>query len=152
VITSQEAEEYRLITRVYDVRNLVKLVPVPYWGGGFVDNQPTIVYQYDFNSLVNMIMSTLEPSSWDEVGGAGSVKPYYTRRMRVIVVSQTYSIHRKLQALLDDLAEHGGATPLPEAPAAVFRRREPAAVDSHARQPTGRRSGLRSSRLRTTGQ
>ena len=37
VISTQEEEESRdrLITKVYDVRNLVELVPVPNWGGGY---------------------------------------------------------------------------------------------------------------------
>jgi hypothetical protein len=32
----------------------------------------------DFDSLIDLITSTIKPTSWDEVGGAGSIKPFPT--------------------------------------------------------------------------
>jgi hypothetical protein len=141
----------QLITRVYDVRNLVELVPIPYWGDGSGFGPPSIAYQYDFDSLVHTITSTVKPDSWASVGGPGDINPYYTRRMRVIVVSQTYEVHQQVQALLNELADHGGLTPLPSPPAYSVTSQQP---DSFVRSNHSfpRSVGTRTSRLRTTGQ
>jgi hypothetical protein len=149
IITSHEQEEMRLITRVYDVRHLVELVAVPYWTGGF-ELGTTTVWQYDFDSLLNLIITDVAPETWDEVGGPGSVSPYWTRRMRVIVVSQTYEVHQQVASLLQELARHGGASPLPETPPYIVPNRTAVSL------PIGRQYGgmfmIRSSRLRTTGE
>ena len=112
VITTQEAHEDDLITRVYDVRNLVELAPVPAWAGYHGKWSAETTYYYDFDSLIDTITSTIRPASWDEVGGPGSIRPYCTRRMRVIVVSQTYHAHKQLSELLRQLSKHGGSQPL----------------------------------------
>ncbi len=151
VITTPEEEEGELITQVYDVRNLVELVSDPYWGSGFGLSQSTMVYCYDFDSLIRTITSTIDPDTWDEVGGPGNIEPYYTRRMRVIVVSQTYETHRKLQALLRELAEHGGSTPLHGVQASSIPNSQPTPqFRAPSSQPFGPRAGIRASQLRTT--
>ena len=61
IITTPEQAESRLITKIYDVRNLVELVPAPYWGGGF-GGQANMAYQYDFDSLVKTIRSSVAPT------------------------------------------------------------------------------------------
>jgi hypothetical protein len=150
VITTPEADEGRLITRVYDVRHLVELVPVAYWNDNVGEPRP--VYSYDFDSLIQTITSSIEPASWDEVGGPGSIEPYYTRRMRVIVVSHTYDVHWQLKTLLGELAKHGGSKPLspPSAKASASM------VNTYARRyatpAIPARTSIRSSQLRATGQ
>jgi len=152
VITTPEEEEYRLITKVYDVRNLVELLPVQI-GGGYGGGPTSYAYQYDFDTLIDTISSTIEPDSWEEVGGPASIEPYFTRRMRVLVVAQTYDAHYQIQSLLIKLAEHGGKTPLPNAAAYSMPTQRPATVvSSPASQPIRTRGGIRSSQLRTTGQ
>ncbi len=150
VITTPEADEDRLITRVYDVRHLVELVPVAYWGDGV--NEPRTVYQYDFDSLIQTITSSIEPDSWDEVGGPGSIQPYYTRRMRVIVVSQTYDAHWQLKALLSELTKHGGSRPLSPPAVKAASTKVNASVRRHSSATVPARTSIRSSQLRTTGQ
>ncbi len=86
------------------------------------------------------------------VGGPGSIEPYYTRRMRVIVVSQTYRIHRQIDSLLNEFAKHGGNTPLPEVPAYLIPESHREYGTSRFADPTGPHPGIRSSRLRMTGQ
>jgi hypothetical protein len=142
VITTQEGAEDDLITRVYDVRNLVELVPASY-----VHGRTITAYVYDFDSLIEVITSTIQPDSWDYVGGAGAIEPCYTRRMRTLVVAQTYGVHRQLRALLDELAKHGGSKPLTSATAAS----PPATADRSTAQPPFRSgSTIHASRLRTT--
>lgn len=152
VITTQEEEEYRLITSVYDVRNLVELVPVQI-GGGFGSGPASYAYQYDFDSLIDTIATTIDPESWEDMGGPASIKPYFTRRMRVLVIAQTYDAHRQIQSLLSELAAHGGKTPLPSAAAySMPTQGRTTVVSSPASQPLRARGGIRSSQLRTTGQ
>jgi hypothetical protein len=152
VITSQEEAENQLITRVYDVRNLVELVPVQ-TGGGFGGGPTSYAYQYDFDTLIDTISSTIEPDSWEDMGGPASIGPYYTRRMRVLVIAQTYDAHRQVQSLLSKMAEHGGKTPLPSAAAySIPTQRSATVVSSPASLPIRTRGGIRSSQLRTTGQ
>ncbi len=151
VITNEEEAEDRLTTRVYDVRNLIELVPVSRWNGGPL-GQMTTVYQYDFDSLINTIRSAVAPVSWDRVGGPGSINAYYTRRMRVLVVSQTYDIHRQLDALLRRMAEYGGQTPLPAVPAYLPPEPPREFARSPVIGPPHRKQTVRSSQLRTTGE
>jgi hypothetical protein len=151
IITTPEEAESRLITKVYDVRNLVELVPAPYWQGG-LGNSTSMVYRYDFDALIDTITATVAPSSWNRVGGPSSIGPYYTRRMRVIVVSQTYHIHREIDALLQELAKHGGEAPLPDVPTFLPTQRPRAHVQPQFVEPPPARLGIRSSQLRTTGQ
>jgi hypothetical protein len=143
VITTEEADEDDLITRVYDVRNLVELAPVPVWLGYHGNCSAETTYYYDFDSLINTITSTIRPDSWGQVGGRGDIQPYCTRHMRVIIVSQTYQVHRQLSELLRELAKYGGSQPLS---AGRLRLQRPITSST----PGG--TSIRSSRLRTTGQ
>jgi hypothetical protein len=54
----------------------------------------------DFDSLIEMITMTLEPTSWDEVGGPGSIAPLAIGKTRLLVVSQTPARHQQLTQLL----------------------------------------------------
>jgi hypothetical protein len=152
IITTPEAEEMELLTRVYDVRHLVDLIPVHNWGGLYGSEVVSTSYYYDYDALLRVITSTIAPSTWVEVGGAGSIEPYHTRRMRILIVSQTYDVHNKLSEFLDVLAKHGGTKPLSPP---VFRP-SPARVKNAFAGTSGRAipnyTRIRSSQLRTTGQ
>ncbi|MCH7726174.1 MAG: hypothetical protein IH991_06810 [Planctomycetes bacterium] len=151
VITTHEELEYEMITKVYDVRHLVELEPVLIGGG--LGGPTQFAYRYDFDSLINTIVNTIGTDSWEEVGGPGSINPYYTRRMRVIVVAQTYDMYRQIQALLNNLAMHGRTTPLSGARFSAASMQRPSSfASSPAVQPSRPRVGIRSSQLRTTGQ
>jgi hypothetical protein len=150
MITTPEADEDRLITRVYDVRHLVELVPTAYWGDNV--GEPRTVYSYDFHSLIQTITSSIEPNSWVEVDGPGSIQPYYTRRMRVIVVSHTYDVHWQLKTLLGELSKHGGSKPLSPPSARASASKVNTYVRRYASPAIPARTSIRSSQLRTTGQ
>ncbi len=57
--------------------------------------------QPDFDSLIDLITSTIKPTSWDGVGGPGSIAPFETNLS--IVVSQTQDVHDELVDLLEQL-------------------------------------------------
>lgn len=55
----------------------------------------------DFDSLINLITTTISPQSWDDVGGPGSVEGFETNLS--LVVSQTQDVHEQIADLLDQL-------------------------------------------------
>ncbi|HEX3999973.1 MAG TPA: hypothetical protein VHX65_15585 [Pirellulales bacterium] len=57
--------------------------------------------QADFDSLIELITSTVSPQSWDSNGGAGSIAPFNTNL--TLVVSQTQEIHEQIADLLQQL-------------------------------------------------
>ncbi len=57
--------------------------------------------QPDFDSLIELITSTITPTSWDNAGGAGSIAPFETNL--TLVVSQTQEVHEQIADLLNQL-------------------------------------------------
>ncbi|WP_197442404.1 general secretion pathway protein GspD [Lignipirellula cremea] len=57
--------------------------------------------QADFDSLIELITSTISPDSWDEVGGPGSLQGFDTNLS--LVVSQTQEVHEAIADLLEQL-------------------------------------------------
>ncbi len=57
--------------------------------------------QADFDSLIDLITSTVKPTTWDAVGGPGSIAPFETNLS--IVVSQTQDVHEEINDLLQQL-------------------------------------------------
>ncbi|HIQ22870.1 MAG TPA: general secretion pathway protein GspD, partial [Planctomycetes bacterium] len=55
----------------------------------------------DFQSLINLIQTTVQPDTWDTVGGPGSIAPFPTNLS--IVVSQTQEVHEEIVDLLEQL-------------------------------------------------
>jgi general secretion pathway protein D len=57
--------------------------------------------QADFDSLIELITSTISPTSWTDSGGTGSIAPFETNL--TLVVSQTQEIHEQIADLLQQL-------------------------------------------------
>ena len=57
--------------------------------------------QADFDSLIDLITSTISPTSWTDSGGTGSIAPFETNL--TLVVSQTQEIHEQIADLLNQL-------------------------------------------------
>lgn len=98
LITSPEAEQSMLGTRVYSVEDLAlgtsaDRAAVRAWYG----EEP----EPDFDALIELITSVIAPERWDEVGGPGSIQESETSMS--LVVSQTWRIHREIETLLADL-------------------------------------------------
>jgi general secretion pathway protein D len=55
----------------------------------------------DFDSLIELITSTVKPTTWDEVGGPGSIAPFETNLS--LVISQTQEVHEEVADLLEQL-------------------------------------------------
>ncbi|MFW6168918.1 MAG: hypothetical protein ACODAD_00410 [Planctomycetota bacterium] len=55
----------------------------------------------DYDSLMELISSTIAPDTWDEVGGAGAMEPFPTNLS--LVISQTQEVHEQVADLLDQL-------------------------------------------------
>jgi hypothetical protein len=55
----------------------------------------------DSQNLINVVTSIIAPTTWDEVGGAGSATAHVNSR--ALVVSQTDEVHEEVVALLRDL-------------------------------------------------
>ena len=55
----------------------------------------------DFASLTELLISTVEPDSWDEVAGNGSIYP--SESTLSLVVRQTQRVHDEIRDLLDQL-------------------------------------------------
>jgi hypothetical protein len=84
-ITTPEDAESVLVNRLYDVHDLA----APAGQGDFAD-------------LINLITTTIEPDSWDEVGGPGAIAPLCRRWL---VVTQTQEIHEQIEPLLVQLRQ-----------------------------------------------
>ncbi len=98
-ITTPEEADNQLETKVYPVADLV----LPEGASGEA--------QADFDSLIDLLTSTIKPTTWDEVGGPGSIMPFGTGMS--IVVSQTQDVHEQIDDILAQLRkikrEQGGA-------------------------------------------
>ncbi len=55
----------------------------------------------DFDSLIELITTTIQPTTWDEVGGPGSIADFPTNLS--LVVSQTQEVHEEIVDLLEQL-------------------------------------------------
>jgi len=57
----------------------------------------------EFDSLLRVITSVVEPNSWDSVGGPGSIRSFgYSD---ALVCSQTHKVHEQIQQLLEKLRQ-----------------------------------------------
>lgn len=55
----------------------------------------------DFDSLIDLIKTTISPQSWDDVGGAGAIEPFPTNLS--LVISNTEEVHDRIVDLLAQL-------------------------------------------------
>ena len=55
----------------------------------------------DFDSIIELIHSTVAPTTWDEVGGPGSIAKFETNLS--LVISQTQEVHEEIVNLLEQL-------------------------------------------------
>jgi hypothetical protein len=111
LITTPEEAEARLATVVYPVTDLVR-------------NRDAKGEQWsDYDTLIDLITSTIAPTTWETVGGPGSIQGMPYQNVDVIVLSQTDEVHEQISLLLEKLRSVPGAKaadgkpPLRERPA-----------------------------------
>lgn len=91
ITTPEEAETSLLATRTYPIADLV--LTSSHDGGEFAD----------YELLIEMIVSTVAPQSWAQVGGPGDIAPLPFKDTHLLVVSQTLPVHHEIEQLLAGL-------------------------------------------------
>ncbi len=88
LITTMETADSELESRVYPVADLVTA-------------RHDSVESQNFGSLMDLITSIVAPTSWDEVGGPGSISAFPLKS--ALVISQTADVHETVVGLIDVL-------------------------------------------------
>jgi len=125
-ITTVEEAENRLNTKVYDVADLV------------VCRDDHDVPWEDYGALVDIITSTIKPTSWDEMGGPGAIRGYTLGTAKVLIVSQTQDVHEEIANLLKGIREVAKKNPNASTP----RRSKPIAPPPRKHSYAGGAVGL----------
>jgi hypothetical protein len=71
--------------------------------GHFTPAPPPVGTAFDFDSLIDLITSTVNPTNWDSVGGPGSIAPFESGAAPLLILSQTQDTHQKVEKLLGDI-------------------------------------------------
>ena len=90
VITTRERAGENLETRLY---------PLP-WGS-------VTQVAIGFQPLIDLIQSTVQPPTWDVVGGQATIQSFGDGTGAVLVVAQTADVHDEIEGLLRGLHERG---------------------------------------------
>jgi len=88
--TKSESDEF-MATKIYSVKDLV-----------LVRNENGEI-ETDFQSLVDLIINTVESKCWADNGGNGTIAPFQIENRCLLVVSQTQDVHEQIIALLGAL-------------------------------------------------
>lgn len=123
-ITTKAEAENLLAIKIYDVRDLVSEGP-----SGEIELQ----------SLVRVLTSCVAPTTWDEVGGPGSVMEYRGPHVRAIVIGQTREVHDEIASLFASMRKLGKRTP-------AEQRTIPSRAAMKRMNSSTRRGGLESAR------
>jgi len=91
VITTAAEAEATLVNRVYDVHDLT----------AFRDEDDQVLH--DGELLIDTIISTIAPDTWEDVDGPGAIEVAYARSRMTLAVSQTWQVHESIEALLEQL-------------------------------------------------
>ena len=98
LITTPEEAENQLETKVYPVADLV----LPAGASTEMPEPPEGGAAYaDFDSLIQLLTCTVNPDTWDDVGGPGSIAPFENGLS--VVVSQTQEVHEEIEDLLKQM-------------------------------------------------
>jgi hypothetical protein len=90
-IMSKDAAEEHMTSVVYPVADLVLVAGAPRAAPDYAD----------FDSLIDLIKNSIEPDSWDDVGGPGSIGVFPNRLC--LCVTQTDEVHERVVALLQQV-------------------------------------------------
>ncbi|MCE9528582.1 MAG: hypothetical protein K8R36_21265 [Planctomycetales bacterium] len=93
VITTKDDARSNLTTRTYPVLDLVSYT--------VTSNNGSRTTVTDYDSLIEVITTTLDPDSWDDVGGPGSIAEFVNAG--ALVTSQTRENHQRIATLLNSL-------------------------------------------------
>ncbi len=109
LVTIEAVTENLQQVKVYDVADLLESAEEGLAGQEYVGSPS------DLDSLIALITCTIEPDSWDDVGGSGSIHELELAGVKALIVNHTPDIHEQTTRLLNDLrAGDDSATPLSE--------------------------------------
>ena len=113
VITTPEDAGSQLINRIYPVLDLVARRTPVYEANAVVTSKTAggRVGVADYESLMDVITTTIDPDSWDDVGGPGSIAEF--DNAGVLIIAQTRDTHQKIGKLLNSLRRVKGLQGLP---------------------------------------
>ena len=104
LITTPEEAESRLTTKVLDVSDLV------------VCRDKDDDLWDDYDTLIDVITTSTRPTTWDQVGGPGSITGASLGTAKVLIVSQTQDVHEEIASLLAEIREIAKKNPDEEPP------------------------------------
>jgi len=93
MITTEEQAEKNVSVVLYPVHDLARVTSEP----------KGEAMSFDFDTLIDVIASCIEPTSWEDVGGQGSIMEL--SRPPLLAISQTEHIHEQVQALIQRLRQ-----------------------------------------------
>ncbi len=88
MITTPEEADNQLVTRLYPVTDMVRF------------KDPSGEIWADYDTLISLILSTIDPESWEEVGGPGSIAAMPYQGTEVVTIRQTDDAHDQVASLL----------------------------------------------------
>ena len=112
-ITTPEDAGSQLITRLYPVLDLVARRTAVYEASVVVTSRTAggRMGVADYDSLIDCIITTIDPDCWEDVGGPGSVAEF--DNAGVLIIAQTRDVHQKIGKLLNSLRHVKGLQGLP---------------------------------------
>jgi len=99
LITTPEEADNQLSTKLYEVADLVTC-----------RDKHDAPWE-DYDTLIDIITPTIKSTSWDCVGGVGSINGATLGTAKVLVVSQTREVHEEIADLLAKIREIAKKTP-----------------------------------------
>jgi hypothetical protein len=96
LVTTKTAQENQPIVKLYPVGEFIR----PVGSSPTYDNQ-------DFDSLIQLIQSSIQPTTWKANGGQGDIAPF--QYLDLLVISDTQEVHEQLEDLFGELRKiHAG--------------------------------------------
>ena len=102
LITTQEAAEYSQSIRLYDVTKIASVKPIDksISGSGNFDYVDGLLRD---DSVVQVILSTIDPETWESLGGPSTQQIFTVNDRHWLVITTCTTTHWKIQALLNQL-------------------------------------------------
>jgi hypothetical protein len=91
LITTPQQAETRLTTKVYPVADLV-----------VCRNSKGEPWD-DYDTLIEVITTTIDPATWDQNGGSGSISGASLGTAKILIVSQAQDVHQQITDLLEQI-------------------------------------------------
>lgn len=95
VISTIEAIEHQMQVRFYDVSDLVD---IPRFSEYYTPKRAG-----DADQLMHVLVATVEPDSWAEVGGPGNIQSLVMGNATLLVIDQTSDVHFRLREMMGKL-------------------------------------------------